>query len=90
MSYEEEKQDRKIEQLEAEIERLRAELAKVNQARETEIGPDAKPRSWQITDERFRAIQMGLDYLEWAYAKSGREDIHEHAGQLRAMLEAGQ
>ena len=74
-----------------EIERLRAELAKVNQARETEIGPDAKPRSWQITDERFRAIQMGLDYLEWAYAKSGREDIHEHAGQLRAMLgEAGQ
>jgi hypothetical protein len=59
---------------------------------EGKIGPeDAKPRSWQITEERKAAIQMGLDYLEYAYAKSGRGDIHEHAGQLRAMLkEAGQ
>jgi hypothetical protein len=43
-------------------------------------------KSWRITDERKAAIQMGLDYLEYAYAKSGRGDIHEHAGQLRAML----
>jgi hypothetical protein len=52
--------------------------------------PDAKPRSWKITDERKAAIQMGLDYLEYAYAKSGRGDIHEHAGQLRAMLDEHQ
>lgn len=65
-----------------------AEMVELNA--DHQYQPEA-PRSWQITEERKAAIQMGLDYLEYGYAKSGREDIHEHAGQLRAMLgEAGQ
>ena len=170
MSYEEEKQDRKIEQLETEIERLRADAEKwecefpcseerwcnrqnlcirmknldgtvVNQAArikeledalvekqtqlmptapscyaearrraainqlqaEGKIGPDAETgnrdhvvgpdqmvpngKVWQITEERKAAIDRGLQFLEWSYAKNSAHDTKEQIAVLWAMLE---
>ena len=56
------------------------------------IGPDAtKPRSWQITEERKAAIDRGLQFLEWSYAKNSAHDTKEQIAVLWAMLdEVGQ
>jgi len=56
------------------------------------IGPDAtKPRSWQITEERKAAIDHGLQFLEWSYAKNSALDTKEQIAVLWAMLdEVGQ
>jgi len=52
------------------------------------IGPDAaKPRSWQITDERKAAIDRGLQFLEWSYAKNSAHDTKEQIAVLWAMLD---
>ena len=52
------------------------------------IGPDAtKPRSWQITEERKAAIDHGLQFLEWSYAKNSALDTKEQIAVLWAMLE---
>ena len=51
------------------------------------IGPDAKPRVWQITDERKAAIDRGLQFLEWSYAKNSAHDTKEQIAVLWAMLE---
>ena len=163
MSYEEEKQDRKIEQLGAEIERLRAENRSISKAvidvsqerdlaqaefrayhkaweeqatriqeregalvevrananrsgtgyilmsylrdnnidtdkyfsdkakeqlrAEGKIGPDAKPRSWQITEDRVTAIDQGLRFLEWSNAKTGNVETKKRIAILKTMLE---
>ncbi len=58
---------------------------------EGKIGPDAKPRSWQITEERKAAIDRGLQFLEWSYAKNSAHDTKEQIAVLWAMLdEVGQ
>ena len=54
---------------------------------EGKIGPDAKPRSWQITDERKAAIDRGLQFLEWSYAKNSAHDTKEQIAVLWAMLD---
>ena len=50
------------------------------------IGPDAKPQSWQITEERKAAIDRGLQFLEWSYAKNSALDTKEQIAVLWAML----
>ena len=58
---------------------------------EGKIGPDAtKPQSWQITEERKAAIDRGLQFLEWSYAKNSAHDTKEQIAVLWAMLEASQ
>jgi hypothetical protein len=51
------------------------------------IGPDAKPRVWQITEERKAAIDRGLQFLEWSYAKNSAHDTKEQIAVLWAMLD---
>ena len=72
------------------VEKFRSEARRRLQA-EGKIGPDAKPRSWQITDERVGLLEYCLETLLDA------PDIEEIPGPghsievLRAMLtEAGQ
>ena len=72
------------------VEKFRSEARQQLQA-EGKIGPDAtKPRSWQITDERKAAIDRGLQFLEWSYAKNSAHDTKEQIAVLWAMLEASQ
>ena len=60
------------------------EAAEILEANET-------PRSWQITEERKAAIDRGLQFLEWSYAKNGAHDTKEQIAVLWAMLdEVGQ
>ena len=55
---------------------------------EGKIGPDAtKPQSWQITEERKAAIDRGLQFLEWSYAKNSALDTKEQIAVLWAMLD---
>lgn len=70
---------------------------------EGKIGPDAKIRNenhivgsdrmvpngkvWQITEERKAAIDRGLQFLEWSYAKNSAHDTKEQIAVLWAMLE---
>ena len=50
-----------------------------------------KPHCWQITEERKAAIDRGLQFLEWSYAKNSALDTKEQITVLWAMLdEAGQ
>ena len=52
---------------------------------------ETEPRSWQITEERKAAIDRGLQFLEWSYAKNSALDTKEQITVLWAMLdEAGQ
>ena len=48
------------------------------------IGPDAKPRSWQITKEEKRALSIILEYI--SYDADDDIEICSHAAVLRAML----
>ena len=46
---------------------------------------------WQITEERKAAIDRGLQFLEWSYAKNSAHDTKEQIAVLWAMLdEVGQ
>jgi hypothetical protein len=46
---------------------------------------------WQITEERKAAIDRGLQFLEWSYAKNSALDTKEQIAVLWAMLdEVGQ
>ena len=45
-----------------------------------------KPRVWQITKARIDAIDQGLRFLEWSYAKNSALDTKEQIAVLRAML----
>ena len=53
------------------------------------IGPDAdaKPRVWQITEDRVTAIDQGLRFLEWSNAKTGHVETKKHIATLQTMLE---
>lgn len=44
-------------------------------------------QSWQITEERKAAIDRGLQFLEWSYAKNSALDTKEQITVLWAMLE---
>ena len=48
---------------------------------------EAKLRSWQITEERKAAIDRGLQFLEWSYAKNSALDTKEQIAVLWAMLD---
>jgi hypothetical protein len=54
---------------------------------EGKIGPDAKPRSWQITEDRVTAIDQGLRFLEWSNAKTGNVETKKRIVILKTMLE---
>ena len=65
----------------------------MHQIAEGKIGPDAKPRSWQITDERVEAFGWILGRLEYDQSLPGHASykIKRAAELLQAMLqEAGQ
>ena len=47
----------------------------------------AKPRSWQITEDRVTAIDQGLRFLEWSNAKNGSVETKKHIATLQTMLE---
>jgi hypothetical protein len=47
-------------------------------------------KCWQITEERKAAIDRGLQFLEWSYAKNSAHDTKEQIAVLWAMLEASQ
>ena len=67
------------------------------------IGPDAETgnmdhvvgsdqmvpngKVWQITEERKAAIDRGLQFLEWSYAKNSALDTKEQIAVLWAMLD---
>ena len=61
-----------VRRLVAEIERLRG---------------DAKPRVWQITEDRITAIDQGLRFLEWSNAKTGHVETKKRIAILKTMLE---
>jgi len=57
------------------------------------VGPDQmvpNGKVWQITEERKAAIDRGLQFLEWSYAKNSAHDTKKQIAVLRAMLEASQ
>jgi hypothetical protein len=54
---------------------------------EGKIGPDAKPRVWQITEDRVTAIDQGLRFLEWSNAKTGNVETKKRIAILKTMLE---
>ena len=58
------------------------------------VGPDQmvpNGKVWQITEERKAAIDRGLQFLEWSYAKNSAHDTKEQIAVLWAMLdEVGQ
>ena len=67
------------------VEKFRSEARQLLQA-EGKIGPDAKPRSWQITEERKAAIWHAVAVLK----ENDPDDEHlwdEEIAVLRAMLE---
>jgi hypothetical protein len=69
------------------LDRVRAE-ARRQLKEEGKIGPDAaKPRSWQITENRVTAIDQGLRFLEWSNAKTGHVETKKHIAILKTMLE---
>ncbi len=74
------------------VEKFRSEARQQLQA-EGKIGPDAKPRSWQITDERKATLSASLKVLE-RLKKNNTDTDHSYLDWgitvLRAMLEAGQ
>ncbi len=49
--------------------------------------PDVTKKVWQITEERKAAIDRGLQFLEWSYAKNSAHDTKEQIAVLWAMLE---
>jgi len=54
------------------------------------VGPDQmvpNGKVWQITEERKAAIDRGLQFLEWSYAKNSAHDTKEQIAVLRAMLD---
>jgi hypothetical protein len=54
------------------------------------VGPDQmvpNGKVWQITEERKAAIDRGLQFLEWSYAKNSAHDTKEQIAVLWAMLE---
>lgn len=54
------------------------------------VGPDQmvpNGKVWQITEERKAAIDRGLQFLEWSYAKNSALDTKEQIAVLRAMLD---
>jgi hypothetical protein len=63
----------------------KAEL--LNKSLKSKIGPDAKPRSWQITEDRVTAIDQGLRFLEWSNAKTGNVETKKRIAILKTMLE---
>ena len=72
------------------LDRVRVE-AKRQLLADGKIGPDAaKPRSWQITDERKAAIDRGMRFLAWSNANTNDPETELDLVVLRAMLtEAG-
>ncbi|MDD4485060.1 MAG: hypothetical protein PHD55_11940, partial [Methanoregula sp.] len=50
------------------------------------IGPDARPRSWQITEERKAAIDRGTRFLVWSNAKTNDPETEIDLKVLWAML----
>jgi hypothetical protein len=57
------------------------------------VGPDQmvpNGKVLQITEERKAAIDRGLQFLEWSYAKNSAHDTKEQIAVLWAMLEASQ
>ena len=48
---------------------------------------EAKPRVWQITEDRVTAIDQGLRFLEWSNAKNGSVETKKHIATLQTMLE---
>ena len=50
------------------------------------VGPDQMVPCWQITEERKAAIDRGLQFLEWSYAKNSAHDTKEQIAVLWAML----
>ena len=58
---------------------------------EGKIGTGDTPTaaSWQITEERKAAIDRGLQFLEWSYAKNSALDTKEQIAVLWSMLEEG-
>jgi len=65
------------------VEMFRSEARRQLQA-EGKIGPDAKPRVWQITEEEKRALSIILEYI--SYDADDDIEICSHAAVLRAML----
>jgi|GEM_PF-1904986 len=54
------------------------------------VGPDQmvpNGKVWQITEERKAAIDRGLQFLEWSYAKNSAHDTKEQIAVLWAMLD---
>ena len=54
------------------------------------VGPDQmvpNGKVWQITEERKAAINRGLQFLEWSYAKNSAHDTKEQIAVLWAMLD---
>lgn len=78
----------------AAIEQLQAE-GKIGPDAETGnrdhvVGPDQmvpNGKVWQITEERKAAIDRGLQFLEWSYAKNSAHDTKEQIAVLWAMLD---
>ena len=74
------------------VEKFRSEARQRLQA-EGKIGPDARPRSWQITEERKAAMDDILNRVYYDQSLPGHKDyrIQEAMKVLRAMLKgAGQ
>lgn len=65
------------------VEKFRSEARRLLQA-EGKIGPGARPRSWQITEERKAALNSILEYI--SYDSHDDIEICGHADILRAML----
>ena len=70
------------------VEKFRSEARQRLQA-DGKIGPDAMPRSWQITEERRGAIDRAMRFLGWAEHAGKTRDVHvaTDVSVLRAMLE---
>ena len=70
------------------LDRVREEARRQLQA-DGKIGPnaDAKPRVWQITEDRVTAIDQGLRFLEWSNAKTGNVETKKRIAILKTMLE---
>lgn len=65
------------------LDRVRTEARRQLQA-EGKIGPDAKPRSWQITDERVEALKVAtgeMDLSENIFYLNSLKTMLEEAGQ---------
>ena len=71
------------------IEQWWLDRARITLQAEGKIGPDAKPRSWQITDERKATLSASLKVLE-RLKKNNTDTDHSYLDRgitvLRAML----